>query len=338
MKLFGKDLSREVAVIAEIGVNHEGDVDVAAKLVAAAAEAKADAVKFQSYTPARYVSRSDRERFERVSRFSLNEAAHRRLAKEAERCGIAFISAAISEDWVPLLAELGPAVKIASGDLTFEPVIRAAAESGRVVILSTGGGTIEEVDEAVGWVRDVCGGTLAERLVLLHCVSLYPALIGQANLRAIPFLAERYGVAVGWSNHVIGSEACLAAVAVGARVVEVHVTDRKTGRAFRDHHLSFEPQDLADMVAAIGRVTSSLGAPTKAPQPEEIAILKTMRKGIVAACDITAGTVVQPMHLSFARPATEFTASELPQLIGAVATRAISSGELITRGAVRLKS
>src|SRR5262245_53736331 len=142
MNLFGCDLNKTVAVIAEIGVNHEGDVDVAARLVEAAARAGAHAVKFQSYTPERFISGADPERFARVTRFGLNEAAHRRLARISSDNGIAFFSSAITEDWVPLIAELGAAIKIASGDLTFEPVISAAAATGKPVILSTGAGTV----------------------------------------------------------------------------------------------------------------------------------------------------------------------------------------------------
>ncbi|MBM3521124.1 MAG: hypothetical protein FJX63_10250, partial [Alphaproteobacteria bacterium] len=145
MKLFGRDLDTDIAVIAEVGVNHEGNVDVASSLLRAAAEAGADAVKFQSYTPERFISPSDAERFARVTRFGLDEHAHRHLAAEAAELGIAFLSAAISEDWVPLLAELSPAIKIASGDLTFEPVFRAAARTGKPVIISTGCGSAEEV-------------------------------------------------------------------------------------------------------------------------------------------------------------------------------------------------
>ncbi len=178
MKLFDKDLNREIAVIAEIGVNHEGDVEVASKLVRLAAEAGADAVKFQTFTPARYASASDPARLERVTGFALDEAAHRRLAKEAESHGIAFFSTPVTEDVVPLLDELCSAFKIASGDLTFEPVIRAAASRGKPVVLSTGLGTLEEVDRAVGWVRDEVGEqALAERLVLMHCISAYPTPI-----------------------------------------------------------------------------------------------------------------------------------------------------------------
>ncbi len=336
MNLFGKDLSRQVALIAEIGVNHEGDVDVAMSLLRAAAEGGADAVKFQSYTPERFIAQTNAERFARVSRFALDEAAHRRLAAEATALGVAFFSAAITEDWVPLIAELSPAIKIASGDLTFEPVIRAAARTGKPVIISTGCGNADEVDRAVGWVRDEVGDALPERLVLMHCISAYPTPIEDANLRSIPYLAQRHGVSVGWSNHVLGAEACLAAVALGASVIEVHVTDRKTGRDFRDHEMSFEPDELADLAGAIARVRASLGAPDKQLMPSEAAAREANRKGLVAARDLSAGTVLARDDLLFARPATEFAASEIDSLIGATVATAIKQGTPIARDAVTL--
>ncbi len=317
MKLFGTDLTTDVAVIAEVGVNHEGNVDVAVDLVRAAAKAGADAVKFQSYTPERFISVSDAERFARVTRFSLNEAAHRRLAKAAEESGIVFFSSAITEDWVPLLAELSPVIKIASGDLTFEPVIRAAARTGRPIILSTGCGTLAEIDRAIGWVRGEIGDAeLKDRLALLHCVSAYPTPIEQANLRAIPFLANYTGLTVGWSNHVAGPEACLAAVAIGAPLIEVHVTDRKNGRDFRDHQLSFEPDELANLVAAAARIRSSLGLPYKDIAEIELPIREPIRKGVIAARDLAAGTVLSRQDLMFSRPATTLPAEKIETVLG----------------------
>jgi len=335
MKLFGRDLIRDVAVVAEVGVNHEGDVEVAAQLVVAAARSGADAVKFQSYTPARFIAATDSERFERVSRFALDEAAHRRLAKVAGEHGIAFFSAAITEDWVPLLAEIGCAIKIASGDLVFEPVIRAAARSGKPVVLSTGAGTIDEVDRAVGWFRDAApGADISQRLALLHCVSAYPAVIEETNLLSIPFLAERFGCVAGWSNHVVGPNACLAAVALGARIVEVHVTDRKHGRTFRDHALSFEPQELADLVTQVRAVHASLGTRAKAPANSELPLRSAIRKGIIAARNLEAGAVLRPLDLMFARPATEYAASEIASILGKRLTRALAKGAIVPRDSV----
>jgi len=335
VKLFGKDLSAEIAVIAEVGVNHEGDVEAASRLLRGAAGAGADAIKFQSYTPERFISTDDPERFERVSRFALDEAAHRRLAAEAAALGVAFLSTPVTEDWVPLLAGLGAALKIASGDVTFEPVIRACAGTGLPVILSTGASTAEEIDQAIAWFRDAAGTEdIVERLAILHCVSAYPAAIGEANLRSIPFLAERYGLTVGWSNHVIGPNACLTAVALGARIIEVHVTDRREGRTFRDHALSFEMAELADLIGAIGDVDKSLGVPGKVPTPAELQVRQAIRKGIVAACDIAEGTTIEHRHLAWARPASGYAAGELEELIGAVAGQALRKGQAVPRDAI----
>lgn len=335
MKLFGKDLDREVVVVAEIGVNHEGNVDVAATLIRLAHEAGADAVKLQSYTPERFASSADPVRQERVRRFCLDRQAHYRLAEEASRMGATLFSSAITEDVIPLLAELFPAIKVASGDLNFEPIVREAASTGKPVLLSTGNSTIEEIDQAVQWCREEVGAAaLADRIVLLHCVSAYPTPIEQANLLTIPFLKERFGLVAGYSSHVLGVEAALAAVALGARVIEVHVTDRREGREFRDHAISYEPHELASLIASVRKVTVSLGKPGKHIQPAEMTIRAAMRKGIVAARDLAAGTVLSKDDVMYARPATEFAAAELPKILGRRLTVALRYGELVPRTAV----
>src|SRR5690606_24641453 len=168
-----------------------------------------------------------------------------------------------------------------------------------------------------GWVRDEIGGAdLGERLVLMQCVSAYPTPVGEANAGAVPFLRARYGVPVGYSNHVIGPEACYAAIALGASVIEVHFTDGREGRDFRDHALSFEPADLRDLVEKAPRIRAAVGEGGKAPQPCEAGSVKAIRKGIVAARDLAAGTVLTRDDLMFARPATEFSSGEIHTLIG----------------------
>jgi len=330
MNLFGKNLDREVAVVAEIGVNHEGDVEKASTLLRLASQAGADAVKLQTYTPERYASASDPERLARVSRFALDEAAHRRLAREAAELGTSVFSSSLSEDVVGLLDELFPAHKIASGDLTFEPVIRSAARTGKPVILSTGLGTMEEIDSAIGWVRDEVGGeALRQRLLLMHCVSAYPTPIEQANVLSIPHLEDRTELRVGYSNHVIGPAACYAAVALGACMVEVHFTDRKTGRDFRDHELSFEPAELRQLVDVLSGIRASLGRRDKKPMACELPNLAAVRKGVVAARDLAGGTTLTTDDLMYARPANEFAAGELPSLLGRTLNANISKGELI---------
>lgn len=332
MKLFGKDLEREVVVVAEIGVNHEGDVDAAASLIRLAHEAGADAVKLQSYTPERLASAADPVMAQRVRRFCLDRDAHYRLAEWAKQIGANLFSAAITEDVIPLLAELFPAIKVASGDLNFEPIVRGAAATGKPVILSTGNSTVEEIEQALAWCRAEIGNEgLRDRIALLHCVSAYPAPIEQANLLSIPFLRERFGLITGYSNHVLGQEAVLAAVALGARIVEVHVTDRREGREFRDHAVSFEPPELARLIVSVRKVASSLGKPGKPLQPSELEIRVAMRKGVVAARNLEVGTVLTGDDLMYARPASEFAAAELPRLVGRRLTVALRRGELIPR-------
>ncbi|THJ23524.1 MAG: hypothetical protein CAF45_007525 [Nitrospira sp. CG24E] len=335
MKLFGRDLNRDVVVVAEIGVNHEGDVETAARLIQLAHEAGADAVKLQTYTPERFASMADPVRFQRVTRFCLDRSAHIRLAERAKQIGAVLFSAAITEDVIPLLAELFPVIKVASGDLNFQPIVRGAAASGKPVILSTGNSTVEEIDQALTWCRAEIGDAhIQDRLALLHCVSAYPVPIEQANLLSIPFLRERFGLVTGYSNHVLGSEAVLAAVALGARIVEVHVTDRREGREFRDHAMSFEPPELARLVVSVRKVAASLGKPGKLLQPSELEIRAAMRKGVVAAHDLLAGTVLSKDDLMYARPASEFPAADLPLLLGRRLKVALRGGDLIPRAGV----
>lgn len=331
MKLFGKDLDQSVAIVAEIGVNHEGDLDKAHLLLSLAAGAGADAVKFQSYTPARYASASDPDRLKRVTQFALDEDAHRELATRAKELGVAFLSTPLSEDWVPLLSELGEAIKIASGDLTFEPAIRAAAQTGKPVLISTGLGTLGEIETTFRWFEEEVGSSaLQDRLVLMHCVSAYPVPVEQANVYSVPYLAERFDVHIGYSNHVIGPESCWAAVANGASVLEVHFTDQKHGREFRDHELSFEPADLEALVEAVPKIRQSLGTRSKERLPCEQPLLEAVRKGVVAARDLEKGSALTVDDVMYARPATHVPSGEVSKLLGVTLQEPIARGECIT--------
>ena len=267
-----------------------------------------------------------------MSKFRLDEDTHQQLAKEAADAGIAMFSTAVTEDVVPLLAGLFPAIKIASGDLDFEPVIRAAAKTGKPVLMSTGLGDVEEIDRAVEWVAQAISPTpAAERLVLMHCVSAYPAPLEEANLLSIPFLAERYRVPIGYSNHVVGLEAPLAAIALGASVVEVHFTDHREGRTFRDHHLSLVPDELAELVGKAQRIRASRGHLGKSRQPSELPYLWAIRKGLAVARDLEAGRKLTRDDLMFARPATEFRAGDIDQVVGRRLAVALTAGSQLRR-------
>ncbi len=333
MKLFNRDLEREVAIIAEIGVNHEGDLEKASSLMQLAAEAGADAVKFQSYTSARFISADDAERLERVERFRIDEAAHRRLAAEAAELGVTFFSSAITEDVVPMLDELCPVLKIASGDIDFETVIRSCAQTGKPVILSTGTATAEEVDRAVDWFRSEIGdANLREHLVLMHCVSAYPVPLPEANILGVRALADRYGLHTGYSNHVIGTAAVVGAIALGAEVIEVHFTDQKEGRTFRDHQLSFDADDLKYVADLAQDLRAGLGSAEIGVQGVEASSAAAMRKGVVASRAIKSGDTLTRDDLMFARPATEYASGEIDSLIGGRVTCDYGVGETIRRG------
>lgn len=335
MLIFDKNPAQDLIVIAEIGVNHEGGLDYAKELIRLAASTGADAVKFQSYTPARYASKENMERFERVGRFSFSEEDHLELIEAAKEAGIVFFSTPLSEDWVPFLDKHTDAFKIASGDITFEPVIRAVSATGKPFIISTGAASIQEIDQAVSWVKDEIGEEKAkENLALMHCICSYPAPIEQANILSVPFLAERYGLPVGYSNHVIEPEACLAAVALGANIIEIHFTDKKTDRDFHDHALSFEQQELKAFIKSAKLIKVALGTFTKAVQPCEQDLIPHVRKGIVAAHDLKAGHVLTADDLIYARPSTEFTSAEYESLIGKTVNNDTAEGHLIKKKSV----
>lgn len=338
MRLFGKDIEKEVTIIAEIGVNHEGSLGKALELIELAAGAGADAVKFQSYTPERYISSGDPERLARVTKYCLDLDAHKQLKRKADSCDIHFFSTAVSEDWVEPIAAISDTIKIASGDLTFEPVIRSAARTGRTIILSVGLGEIAEIDRSVGWLKEEIGSDkIAGRVALMHCVVAYPTPVEQANVSNIGYLQQRYGLTAGYSNHVVGPSACYAAAGRGTKLFEVHFTDQKEGRSFRDHALSFNPDELAALVKELPRIAAAIGEPGKFRQLAETANMQAARKGIVAAKDLAAGIVLTEGDLQFARPAIEFSSGELSLVVGARLNIAVKQGFPVPRAAISPK-
>ena len=252
--------SPQPTIIAELGVNHEGDVDIAVDIINQLKGSGVSAIKLQSFTPERLSSASDQARLDRLKKFSLSLDDHLHLRKKAHDAGLAFVSTPCTEDWVSPLADICDALKIASGDIDFKPTILAAASSNLPVIVSTGSATISEVDSVVELFKSCrADRPLAENLFLMHCVSEYPTSIADCNLRSIPLMADRYALEIGWSNHVIGPLACYSAVALGASSIEVHVTNNKFDRAFRDHALSFEPQELKPLADALNDIHLSRG-------------------------------------------------------------------------------
>jgi len=330
MNLFGKDLDKDIVIIAEIGVNHEGSLESAMNLISLAHQSGADAVKFQSYTPEKFISSDDQERMERVKKFHLNESDHLKLISHANNIGISFFSTAVTEDWIPFLNKNTKVLKIASGDITFEPIIRLAAKTGKTVILSTGGANMQEVRKAIDWFKDSSKlKNVTDRLILMHCISAYPTPLEEANLNSIKFLQDETGLKIGYSNHVKGLYAPILSIALGANLIEVHFTDSRENKTFHDHHLSLVPAELKELSMSVFNIKKSLGTYNKFCSRIEKNNLLALRKGVIAAYDIRKGKIIEKPDLMYARPSNNIDSGKISTLIGKKLTCDIKSGQSI---------
>lgn len=342
-----------VLIIAEAGVNHDGSLDDACRMIDVAAEAGADVVKFQTFEPeavltaramkAAYQATNTGEggtQLEMVRKLALGREDHRVLADRCERRGVRFMSTAFDMGSLDFLATLDmPAIKIPSGDLTWGAMLLAAARVGPPLIVSTGMATLDEVREALkviafGLTRegDPASGSdldrafadgqsaLREKVTLLHCTTEYPAPLEAINLRAMTTMADVFGLRVGYSDHSLGQTVAVAAVARGACVIEKHFTLSRS-RPGPDHPASLEPDELAAMVGAIRDVETALGRPEKQPAPAELGNLAIARRALVAARPIRKGQVLTPEMLTAKRPADGLSPMAQWPLIGTAAGR-----------------
>ena len=324
MKIRDFDLSESVLVIAEIGNNHEGDPELAVDLVRAASKAGAAAVKFQTFVPELYVRRSDRERFSMLSRFRLSNDDFIRLEAVAREEGLLFLSTALDLASASFLTPLVDAFKVASGDLTFSPLLESVGRSGKPILLSTGAAEIEEIETAIG---DL---SYKDRLILMHCTSSYPAPDEDANLAALTTLRERFAVSVGFSDHTIGNEAAVAAVTLGARVIEKHFTLDHHHSQFRDHALSAEPDQFRELVERIAATVVRIGDGVKRVMSSERENRVIIRRSIAAARDLPAGSVLLADDLTWVRPGTGLPPGEENRLVGRTLSRDLAQGEHVT--------
>jgi sialic acid synthase SpsE len=335
-----------VYVIAEAGANHDRDLDTALRLIEVAAEAGADAVKFQTYTAEGLYSRftptmsyleedgllSTGERvWDLIKRIELPWEWHGLLADRARALGIDFLSTPFEEAAVDALEEVGvPAYKIASYEITHLPLIRRCAATGRPLLLSTGMASLGDIERALDVVAEVGN----DQSLLMHCAINYPPRFEDLNLRAITTLAGAFRVPTGWSDHTMGHTADVVATALGVSAIEKHFTlDR--GRAGPDHPFALEPNELADMVRAIREAESSLGSSVKRVTPAEYEMFRLGRRSLVAASDLPAGTVLQRDHVAIKRPGTGIPVHDLDIVIGHRTMREIPEDEPLVWEAFR---
>ena len=319
-----------VLVVAEIGNNHEGDFGAACELVDRAAESGVDAVKVQTFQVKYFVSAADQARYQRLSRFALSYDQFAELSARARSRGLLFIATPLDLDSAAFLDGVVDAFKIASGDNNFVALIERVADTGKPVILSSGFSDLAVIRRGVRIVREQWQArSLTENLAVLHCVSSYPVPDDEANLRAIPLLARELGCTVGYSDHTLGIAASLAAVALGARIIEKHFTLDKQRSDFRDHQLSADPREMTELVQQTRRIAAMLGAGEKVAQPSEAAAEQLSRRSIVASAAFPRGHKLGPQDFTWIRPGTGLAPGEEHRLVGRQLKRDVAFGEPI---------
>ncbi len=328
-------------IIAEAGVNHNGDLDLACQLVDVAAQAGADLVKFQTFNADRLVTRSagkasyqaaatgaDENQYEMLKRLELSETHHRALIAHCASRGIGFFSTGFDIPAVKLLVGFGAnRFKVPSGEITNLPYLRYIGGLGKPVILSTGMATLGEIEAALAALR--AAGTRSEDLTVLHCSTDYPTPARDVNLRAMLSIGQAFGVKVGYSDHTNGIEVAIAAVALGACVIEKHFTISRSLPG-PDHKASLEPAELAAMVRAIRNIELALGDGIKQPSANEEKNRPIARKSLVAACTIRAGEPFTAENLAIKRPGTGISPMAWDAYIGRPSPRDYAADELLT--------
>lgn len=327
-------------IIAEAGVNHNGDPALACQLIDVAAEAGADLVKFQTFSADRLVTVHARKadyqnrttdagetQHTMIRRLELTRDMHEALIAHCQLRGIQFFSTAFDIGSVDLLAELGlDCFKIPSGEITNLPYLRHVGRYGKFVILSTGMSTLGEIEAALDVLEQA--GTPREKITALHCNTEYPTPMCDVNLRAMQTIRDAFGVKVGYSDHTQGIEVAIAAVALGAGVIEKHFTlDRNLPGP--DHKASLEPDELKAMVKAIRNIEQALGDGIKRPSPSELKNRSVARKSLVAACAIRAGEPFSEANLAVKRPGTGLSPMRWDEILDRKAQRDFVMDELI---------
>jgi len=358
-------MSDRVWVIAEAGVNHNGSLDRALEMVDAAADAGADVVKFQTFKADKLATAAAKKaeyqatntgqsgpQLEMLRALELRTEHHSALIERCKMRDIAFMSTAFDSESLAFLATLDvPAIKIPSGDITCANLLLQAARLRRRMIVSTGMATLGEIEQALGVIafglttdrepirrsdfeaafRSADGqAALKKTVTLLHCVTQYPAPAHAVNLRAMDTMVAAFGLPVGYSDHTLGIEVSLAAVARGSRMIEKHFTlDRNLSGP--DHLASLEPSELKGMICAIRNIERALGSPAKIPVAEELGNLDVARRSLVATRIVKKGEVFTPDMVASKRPGIGLSPMELWSLLGSQARRDFAPDELIER-------
>ncbi len=333
-------MTAKVFVIAEAGVNHNGRLDIAKTMIDAASDAGADAVKFQTFTAEKVISKyapkaeyqrkatdKNESQFEMIKRLELDRKAHRILIEHCGRRKIMFLSTPFDLESIGLLNTLGLSIfKIPSGEITNLPYLRKTGSLRRKVILSTGMADLGEIEDAIEVLVDA--GTVRKDITVLHCTAEYPAPIKDVNLRAMRSIGKAFAVNVGYSDHTRGIEVPIAAAALGATIIEKHFTLDRT-MSGPDHKASLEPDELKMMIEAIRNIEKALGDGIKRPALSELKNKSIVRKSIAASQNIKKGEFFSVKNIIPKRPGTGISPMRWDEVLGKVAQRDFLMDELI---------
>ena len=329
--------------IAEAGVNHNGSDELALELVETAARCGANAVKFQTFSADKLVCKGaqkadyqkretgDGDQYSMLKNLEMSESLHRRLQARCHELNLEFMSTPFDEEAADFLVGLGMRhIKVASGEITNHPFLRHLAAKNLPMIVSTGMATLAEIEEAVAVIRSVrqaCGFTapLASMLTILHCTSNYPAAIADVNLLAMLTIAQATSLPIGYSDHTAGITIAVAAVAMGATVIEKHFTlDRNLPGP--DHKASLEPHELAELIKQIREVECALGSPVKQPSASELPVRELVRRSVTVMRPVAEGHVLSAEDVGLMRPGNGIPPKDLDAVIGKRVRRDINGG------------
>jgi len=327
-------------IIAEAGVNHNGSIMIAKELIDVASISGADAVKFQTFKAENLVAKNTQKadyqkqttdasesQFDMIKKLELDVDTHKELITYCQEKNIIFLSTPFDHESVDLLSDLGlQTFKIPSGEITNLPYLRHVGSLGKRVILSTGMSNLEEVGDALNIL--INAGTSKDNITVLHANTMYPTPMEDVNLNAMLTIQKEFGVDVGYSDHTLGIEVDIAAVAVGASCIEKHFTLDKSMDG-PDHKASLEPEELKSMVGAIRNIEKALGSREKKPSPSESVNIGVVRKSIVASQNINKGEVLTEKNIAVKRPGNGIIPMKWDSVIGSIATKNYNIDDLI---------
>ena len=331
MKIGNFNLDKDILIVAEIGNNHEGSYSLAEEMIGLASEAGVGAVKFQTFQTEHYVSQNDQKRFNKLKSFELTYKEFENLNKVANQSGLIFLSTPFDLESAKFLNTIAPAFKISSGDNNFYPLLETVAQFGKPIILSGGLSELGQLRYAKSLIQKVWDDLkIKQNLAILHCVSSYPVPYEEANLSVISRLKKYLQCIIGYSDHTIGIEAATLSAALGARIIEKHFTIDKNYSDFRDHQLSADPEEMAQLVKKIHQIKILMGSGKKIIQPSEEVAAFAVRRSIAANRNLPTGTIINWDDLTWVRPADGLPPGKESLVVGKTLSKHLNMGEPIT--------